>query len=114
MPRRMKPVKVSTINHEKSGLRVDIFLDKNDMQFFGKVAGEIRKDQTELGCRASLIALCVKQVDFVWRKIIVVNTTANHHDGEKNRESVYLEFDVHEVAPRADGCLFERDEDPVP
>lgn len=40
MPRKLKPYKVDTVIHSKYGLKTEVYLDREDKDFFGKLHGD--------------------------------------------------------------------------
>lgn len=108
MPRKLKPLKVSMVLHKKSGIAVEIFLDRNYKDFFGEVAGETIRDQTERECCLKVFDACEAQIRFEWKKVIVVDTRSHAHEWKDTADAIKLKFRIHELAPRKDGAVFER------
>lgn len=111
MPRRLKPLKVSTVEHYDSGLDVDIFLDRNTKEFFGEVCGVAVYDPSEKGCVSKVQDMCEGHVRFEWKRVVVVDTKSSHMDRDARADVVYVKFSVHEIGPNLGGTYFERTED---
>lgn len=51
MPRKLKPLKLDEHEHKDSGIKFEMFLDRNEKDFFADVCGEIVRAKSETECR---------------------------------------------------------------
>lgn len=73
MGRKLKPYKLETVHHAKHGLKVDIYLDRNDQKFYGILHGETyRADSAVEVKRLVWDAMNAWRV-LEWEQVILVN-----------------------------------------
>lgn len=112
--RQRKPQKVDTISLGRSRMAVDLFLDRNSLDFFAKLGLETVRDPTVEGLRAKAREAWANWQPEVWDEFIFVSVggSVGAQDfvgrGQTQNASMDIHFYRREVATRLDGEKVER------
>lgn len=114
MPRQLKPQLIDTVRDPKTNDRVEIYFDRNSLDFFAKVGDETVRDPTADGVKGKARASLSTLRKFEWSPFIYAQTEHEHQTlwgrGRTihNTGHVKLIFWRVEVAKKPDGRFVER------
>lgn len=107
MGRTLKPYKVDEIKDPKSKVVVDIFLDRNEKDFFGVVQNETVRAKTAEECGNQVRARLEEARKFEWRSLIEI-TFPSTRRYNRVEGAVGVEFDRYQIAQTPTGDWIQR------
>lgn len=106
MVRPLKPYKVDRVHNHKTGISVDIMLDRDSCEFFGVVGGKRFTYKTASECKREVRKMISGYEGLKWRKFIEIKMTSVN-DVYSNRAEFGLEtpcFDANFQIRRFEGA----------
>lgn len=84
MPRKLKPYKVDRVTNSKTGVGVDILLDREDRVFFGMVGPTRIQSDTADECKKRVRNALRNYKGLEWKGFIILNAEETEHGWSNN------------------------------
>lgn len=103
MPRQLKPQKVETFQQRESDIKIDLFLDRNDKDFFAEYGSEVFRADDIQTLRNSVNAAIKESITWEWKPIIEVDYSPDDSKGSKVHANLSLSISRFYYTLRDDG-----------
>lgn len=102
MARKLKPYEVETIKHDRAGIEVVIYLDRESKDFFADFSGERFSGDTAAKVKMSVCSAIVDSLNWEWKPAIKVYKPIHHGQNDTNA-SLSINIERFYWARRNDG-----------
>jgi hypothetical protein len=113
MTRKLKPYKIERVTNQKTGIGVDIMLDREDQTFFGMVGPTRIEGETAAGCKRLVRKALKDFTGLQWGAFIVIDHAggdAHEWHSKHKAEAAHVELRYHRLlgARTIEGTWVER------